>query len=144
MSICCVSFYFYACQFCFYAWHSCFLFLFYFRIHFFFFFNSSLFLFIYLIFYPLFSLAVQIHYFYSYSPFSFIFIYPLSSLTIQIDPRGEGDWLDCVSLPDIGLPKGWAKESFIGLTAATGQLSGEWKNILWGAFFGTCIWYNLF
>ena len=47
------------------------------------------------------------------------------SLTIQIDPRGDGDWLDCVSLPDIGLPSGWAKNAHLGLTAATGQLSGR-------------------
>ena len=42
-----------------------------------------------------------------------------------MDPTGTGEWLDCVSLPDISLPNGWASDAYVGLTAATGQLSGK-------------------
>ena len=48
-----------------------------------------------------------------------------SSLTIQLDPTGKGDWLNCVALSDIGLPEDWSTDAYVGLTAATGQLSGR-------------------
>ena len=51
-------------------------------------------------------------------------------MTIKLDPTGTGEWLDCVSLSDISLPEDWATDAYVGLTAATGQLSGE-QNFAW-------------
>jgi hypothetical protein len=58
-------------------------------------------------------------------------LYPLPSslhpprLVVQIDPKGDNNWLDCVDIADVKLPEGWTRKSYIGLTASTGQLSGE-------------------
>lgn len=45
-------------------------------------------------------------------------------LVVQIDPKGDNNWLDCVDIEDVKLPEGWTRKSYIGLTASTGQLSG--------------------
>jgi hypothetical protein len=47
-----------------------------------------------------------------------------SRLVVQIDPKGDNNWLDCVDIEDVKLPEGWTRKSYIGLTASTGQLSG--------------------
>ena len=52
-------------------------------------------------------------------------LYVLRRLTVTVDPKGEGDYLPCVEIPDIGLSEGWGRKAYVGLSAATGQLSGE-------------------
>lgn len=48
-------------------------------------------------------------------------------LVVRIDPRGDDDWLDCVSLdmtrPGYRLPKDWLVRAHVGITASTGQLA---------------------
>ena len=44
-------------------------------------------------------------------------------LTIKVDAKNTGEWQDCVQIPDLNLPSSWLANSFIGLTASTGQLA---------------------
>lgn len=46
-----------------------------------------------------------------------------TSLKVMVDARNTGEWLECVNLDKLGLPAGWVRDSFIGLTASTGQLA---------------------
>jgi hypothetical protein len=41
-----------------------------------------------------------------------------------MDPRNTGQWDACVEMTDIDLPDNWTIDSYIGLSASTGQLSG--------------------
>jgi mannose-binding lectin 2 len=45
------------------------------------------------------------------------------NLTLMVDAKNTGDWKSCVVLTDMDLPEDWATESYLGITAATGQLS---------------------
>jgi mannose-binding lectin 2 len=45
------------------------------------------------------------------------------NLTLMVDAKNTGDWKPCVDLTDMDLPEDWASESYLGITAATGQLS---------------------
>ena len=57
-----------------------------------------------------------------------------------VDPKGDGDYLQCVDIADVGLSEGWGRKAYVGLTAATGQLSGEMRGetrlswAKWGIF----------
>lgn len=42
---------------------------------------------------------------------------------MYIDAKNSGEWVECVSIKDLGLPKDWIKKSYLGLTATTGQLA---------------------
>ena len=42
----------------------------------------------------------------------------------MIDPHNTGEWESCVDLTNVDLPENWAIDSYIGITASTGQLSG--------------------
>jgi len=46
-----------------------------------------------------------------------------SSLTVHIDPKNNGEWIECVALTNLQLPEEWARKAHIGITASTGQLS---------------------
>ena len=48
----------------------------------------------------------------------------------MIDPHNTGEWESCVDLTNIDLPENWAVDSYIGITASTGQLSGSMFLIL--------------
>ena len=43
-------------------------------------------------------------------------------LAVYVDPRNRGEWEECVTIEDMPLPEGWAREAHVGLTASTGQL----------------------
>lgn len=45
------------------------------------------------------------------------------NLTISLDPRNTGEWMECVKLTNVPLQSEWARRAHIGLTGTTGQLS---------------------
>lgn len=48
-----------------------------------------------------------------------------TTLSVQIDPRGNGNWFQCttVDLAPYNLPENWLRKAHLGLTATTGQLA---------------------
>ena len=44
-------------------------------------------------------------------------------LTIKIDAKNNGEWQDCVNFSLSELPIGWLSNSYMGITASTGQLA---------------------
>jgi mannose-binding lectin 2 len=45
------------------------------------------------------------------------------SLKIQIDEHNTGEWFDCVTIDNLGLPVDWLVEAHVGMSASTGQLA---------------------
>ena len=45
------------------------------------------------------------------------------SFLLSVDAKNSGDWIECVDLQNLPLPKGWATNAYVGITATTGQLS---------------------
>uniref|UniRef100_I2CP59 Lectin, mannose-binding 2 n=1 Tax=Nannochloropsis gaditana (strain CCMP526) TaxID=1093141 RepID=I2CP59_NANGC len=48
-----------------------------------------------------------------------------NTLSVQIDPRGQGNWFQCttVDLSTYNLPEHWLRKAHVGLTGTTGQLA---------------------
>jgi len=51
------------------------------------------------------------------------FVVTDSTLKVMVDAKNTGDWVHCATLDNLGLPAGWVKDAYIGLTATTGQLA---------------------
>jgi mannose-binding lectin 2 len=45
------------------------------------------------------------------------------TLKVMVDAKNSGEWVECVVLDKLGLPAGWIKDAYIGITASTGQLA---------------------
>lgn len=44
-------------------------------------------------------------------------------VSVELDLRGTGEWIQCVVDEPIPLPDGWSTDAHIGITASTGQLA---------------------
>jgi len=51
------------------------------------------------------------------------FIVSDTSLKVMVDAKNTGEWMQCATLDKLGLPPGWIKDAYIGITASTGQLA---------------------
>lgn len=46
-----------------------------------------------------------------------------TTLKVMVDSRNSGEWMHCATIDSLGLPAGWIKDAYIGITASTGQLA---------------------
>ena len=60
----------------------------------------------------------------------------------MIDPHNTGEWESCVDLTNVDLPENWAVDSYIGITASTGQLSGAMMFVYFLLYFSIFYWIS--
>jgi mannose-binding lectin 2 len=60
--------------------------------------------------------------------------YNNQKLDVFIDPRSTGVWEACTSIPNLGLPNGWAQTAQFGISSSTGALADNHDVVSFNTF----------